>query len=361
MNNSDKLEEFLQQNRIEPEKWKRSGLSWDTLQAIAVDHEQNKDSLNLTAEFIAKTIQSFKGVHSVRWRVKNTDHLLEKIIRKAAADNEKYRKIDITNYFDCVSDLVGVRALHLFKNDCFTIDKVIKNKWNLSETPIAYVREGDDKQLNEQFSSAGLDAQVHTMGYRSIHYNVKTSLYARPVITEIQVRTIFEEAWSEIDHTVRYPNFSENPLVGYFLQIFNRLSGSADEMGSFVQSLVLEIDNRENEIAQIRSDRQQALDDMERTVSELENLRQQDANSKESILRLRNELNRMKSTNLTEGSLSAAEAIGRSGVTSSWASIMERSALLSDYRDPISSVLDEILKRKFATAELQHSIKKQEP
>jgi hypothetical protein len=51
------------------------------------------------------------------------------------------------------------------------------------------------------------------------------------------VRTIFEEGWSEIDHNIRYPNFSDNPLTNNLLMILNRLAGSADEMSSFVQEL----------------------------------------------------------------------------------------------------------------------------
>ncbi|HHQ4619896.1 TPA: hypothetical protein ACSP2N_003953, partial [Aeromonas veronii] len=54
----------------------------------------------------------------------------------------------------------------------------------------------------------------------------------------------FEEGWSEIDHVVRYPNFSNNQHVSNFLQIFNRLSGSADEMGSFAKQLAKELQDR---------------------------------------------------------------------------------------------------------------------
>lgn len=38
----------------------------------------------------------------------------------------------------------------------------------------------------------------------------------------------------EIDHKVRYPNFSDDKLIESILQTFNRIAGSADEIGSFV-------------------------------------------------------------------------------------------------------------------------------
>jgi hypothetical protein len=46
-----------------------------------------------------------------------------------------------------------------------------------------------------------------------------------------------EEAWSEIDHRVRYPSFSDDRLLAAFLLTFNRVAGTADEMGSFVHAL----------------------------------------------------------------------------------------------------------------------------
>jgi ppGpp synthetase/RelA/SpoT-type nucleotidyltranferase len=168
-------------------------------------------------------------VHSVRWRVKDTDHLLEKIIRKCAEGHKKYKNVDSKNYFEIVSDLVGLRALHLFKDDCFSIDSDLRRTWTPSEPPIAYVREGDPPDLTKKFGEHGFEVKEHPAGYRSVHYIFLTQPFQRKVFAEIQVRTIFEEGWSEIDHRVRYPNFSNDQLVSYFLTIFNRLAGSADE------------------------------------------------------------------------------------------------------------------------------------
>ena len=58
---------------------------------------------------------------------------------------------------------------------------------------------------------------------------------------EIQVRTVFEEAWSEIDHIIRYPYDVDNPVLTEYLAIFNRIVGSADEMGMFIKKLKKEV------------------------------------------------------------------------------------------------------------------------
>jgi hypothetical protein len=66
---------------------------------------------------------------------------------------------------------------------------------------------------------------------------VAAKLSKKVVLVEIQVRTIFEEGWSEIDHLIRYPYVKDNPILEQYLVMFNRLAGSADEMGTFLLSL----------------------------------------------------------------------------------------------------------------------------
>jgi putative GTP pyrophosphokinase len=108
------------------------------------------------------------------------------------------------------------------------------------------------------------------------------------------VRTIFEEGWSEIDHRIRYPNFSDNPLVNYFLTIFNRLSGSADEMGGFVKGLTATLGDLQEQITDANTSKEQSLQAMENALNQIEQLRQQDAESKESIAKLKAEIDQFR-------------------------------------------------------------------
>lgn len=227
--------EFRQQNGITDAEWEIAKIDWDTLSAIGSHHEEQKNSLARAAEAMARDLQSIDRAHSVRFRVKDTDHLLVKIIRKRVEGSEKYSDIGLQNYQAKITDLVGVRALHLFKEDLFRIDRSIRDAWELEENPpVAYVRGGD---FGEKLEDAGFDVKAHKAGYRSVHYIVSTSPGRQKILVEIQVRTIFEEGWAEIDHTVKYPNFSDDESVAEFLGIFNRLAGAADEMGSFVRRM----------------------------------------------------------------------------------------------------------------------------
>ncbi|WP_369952309.1 RelA/SpoT domain-containing protein [Ralstonia syzygii] len=228
------LDDFLLENHVTREEWESSGADWNTLLEIAKDHELRKDRLQSTAEHYARDLQKMDGVHSVRFRVKDTTHLLEKIVRKLIDKPEEYKEISAQNYHKIITDLVGIRAIHLFKDECIAIDKQIKDHFNITEGPIANIRPGDSDLL---YRDNGIEVDTRDSGYRSIHYIVSDSSRRRETFSEIQVRTIFEEGWSEIDHQVRYPNFSDDETLREFLGVFNRIAGAADEMGSFVRRL----------------------------------------------------------------------------------------------------------------------------
>ncbi|WP_426396866.1 RelA/SpoT domain-containing protein [Ralstonia sp. R-29] len=228
------LDEFLRENHVTREEWESSGADWSVLVEIANDHELRKDRLQSTAEHYARDLQKMDGVHSVRFRVKDTAHLLAKIVRKLIEKPEEYKKISAQSYHKIITDLVGIRAIHLFKDECIAIDKQIKDHFNITEGPIANIRPGDSDYL---YRDNGIEIDTRDSGYRSIHYIVSDSSRKRETFSEIQVRTIFEEGWSEIDHQVRYPSFSDDETLKEFLGVFNRIAGAADEMGSFVRGL----------------------------------------------------------------------------------------------------------------------------
>ncbi|WP_059411707.1 RelA/SpoT domain-containing protein [Cupriavidus basilensis] len=290
------MEEFLERNRISDADWNRSGCVWEVLVAIAEDHLENHETLVTTAEMFARMIQRIDDVHSVRFRVKDVEHLLEKIVRKCSADDvqEKYKSISVDTYSTVITDLVGIRALHLFKADCFGIDTGIRREWKLCEEPVAYVREGDSDEFREALREHGLTVQEHKAGYRSVHYVASTRPGKRDVFVEVQVRTIFEEGWSEIDHSIRYPNFSDDPVLEHFLTIFNRMAGAADEMGSFVKLLSAysaESAAQQNVYAKERDD---AIAKMEEAIDEATRSAQRSAEQDEMLAKLAAEVKRLK-------------------------------------------------------------------
>jgi ppGpp synthetase/RelA/SpoT-type nucleotidyltranferase len=265
------IDEFLDNNCLTAEQFEKADFSWGELQEIGLAHYDNIPALSETAGLISSILQQGQDVHSVRWRIKDPEHLMAKIIRKRNEDevSEKYRSITKDNYTDVITDLIGIRVLHLFKEDWETIHNYLNSKWEFQESPIVYIREGDAPDINIE----GSIEKTHPAGYRSVHYIISTRLLKNSIYTEIQVRTIFEEAWSEIDHRVRYPNFKNNEVLNYFLLIFNRFAGSADEMGTFVLSLKNELKEsieRSIKISEIEKEKEIYLAKIDELVSNLE-------------------------------------------------------------------------------------------
>ncbi len=234
---------FLKKYNISKDDFSKSKVDWNEVKEIYIHYQGIKNQFEPTAKDIVERLIQLRCVHSVKYRIKDSEHLIEKIIRKKIASNKKI--FSLNNYTEKITDIIGIRALHLFKDDWLNIHDFIINTWDLKEKPIAYIREGDTKSYISNFKDKGCNIKKHEHGYRSVHYLIATNPTKKSFITEIQVRTIFEEGWSEIDHVIRYPYDMKNPLLAQYLNIFNRFAGGADEMGTYIKFLQLELNLKE--------------------------------------------------------------------------------------------------------------------
>ncbi|MFY7733530.1 MAG: RelA/SpoT domain-containing protein [Bacteroidia bacterium] len=258
---------FFEKYNIENGDFEKTGLKWSDLQKIYSDYLKEVPKLEASAVYLFNSLMKNSYVHSVRYRIKDAEHVIEKIIRKKA--NNPEQKISIENYKTVLTDLIGLRALHLFKEEWLPIHELVTTTWDLYEQPTVYYREGDSAEYKTKFKEIGCETKEHPFGYRSVHYIVETKPAKRTYYAEIQVRTIFEEAWSEIDHKIRYPYDQENILFGQFLLILNRLAGSADEMGTFIQFLKKEIQNKEESYRQAILEKDKLIQSLEQKVKEI--------------------------------------------------------------------------------------------
>ena len=166
-------------------------------------------------------------VHSVKSRMKDLQHLREKIQRKSSAKDP----ITPENIFDRITDIAGVRALHLYQAQFSRIHDAITQQldsgdWTLYEPPIAYTW---DPESQDFFVGHGLSVEVKESLYTSIHYVVRS----RPDSTtfcEIQVRTLFEEIWGEIDHRINYPEPTNNEVCRDQIGVLARLVGAGSRL-----------------------------------------------------------------------------------------------------------------------------------
>ena len=119
------MEEFLERHDLPRKEFDKTSLKIDELNAIANDHEGKKHQLIQAANYISNMLQPVPAVHSVKSRLKRPDSLVAKIIRKRIEFPE--RSIGLGNYETEITDLIGTRALHLFKGQWKPILDYAKN------------------------------------------------------------------------------------------------------------------------------------------------------------------------------------------------------------------------------------------
>ena len=162
-----------------------------------------------TVLFFFENNPALKGiVHSVKSRMKDPEHLKDKIQRKLKSG----KIIDENNLFTVVNDLIGVRVLYLYQDQFQLIHNELLKKvdetkdWMFVEAPKAYTW---DPETREYFEKLNIHTEVRDTYYTSVHYVIKPNNELSNITCEIQVRTLFEEIWGEIDHTINYPHQTE--------------------------------------------------------------------------------------------------------------------------------------------------------
>lgn len=166
-------------------------------------------------------------VHSCKSRLKDREHLRDKITRKIAAG----RRIDESNLFDEITDLAGVRILHLYQDGFRSIDCVIRKKvnggdWYLAEKPKAYTW---DPENVEFFKSFDLEIIEKATSYTSVHYLLRPRQDSW-ICCELQVRTLFEEIWGEVDHQINYPQPTKNVACIEQIKVLSKIVGAGSRL-----------------------------------------------------------------------------------------------------------------------------------
>ena len=239
-------EHFLNKYPCIEEQIKKYEINFEELKNIYSDYIKYRNSYENQADFIANILRSQNTVHSVKSRIKEPDRLIEKIVRKTEDRKNKYGDdfyFNVDNYKNEINDLIGIRVIHIFKEQWREIHEFIINTWKVIEIT-ANIREGDN---TKDFEELNIEVRSRASGYRSVHYLVEFYPSNQKVIAEIQVRTIFEEGYGEIDHRLRYSHNEIPEILKSNLLLFNRIVGSADEMASLINNLNKEWIEKENQ------------------------------------------------------------------------------------------------------------------
>ncbi|MFZ5893410.1 MAG: RelA/SpoT domain-containing protein [Myxococcota bacterium] len=170
-------------------------------------------------------------LHSIRMRLKSESSLADKLARK----REDAEPIQPDELLKRVNDLAGIRLLHLYQAQFPLIHDVIDSQvkrgdWAMHESPIAYTWDPESRVFFEGF---GLQTKVKESFYTSIHYVLKPRTDS-PICCELQVRTLFEEIWGEIDHQINYPHPVDDTSCREQLRVLSRLVGAGTRLADSI-------------------------------------------------------------------------------------------------------------------------------
>ena len=221
--------DFLRKYDYDSDEVSAAGIVWSDLRRIYADHKKRVAALKPVGSMVAERLMQRDAVHSVGSRAKKPEHLVEKILRKSTSQGSVWATF--ADYRTVVTDLVGARALYLFLDDWRAIHKFILNTWDLQDPPKANVRPNDPAENKSVFSRAGCEIVERPTGYRAVHYLARVKPEKEECIVEIQVRTLFEEAASELDHRVRYPYFMNEPSLENMAGKVHQIAALGDEVG----------------------------------------------------------------------------------------------------------------------------------
>lgn len=251
----EEYDNFLLSNEINECQANKYGITKDFYYSILIDalKSQDKllsDSLSITNRFVSKC----KKIHSIRFRVKDPEHLIEKIYRKRIKNDINYTSLNKDNYKNIIDDLIGVRVLLLFKEDVIDVDKYVRNEFEILQNPEINYSIGDDLDYLNDLPDDVLK-KPHENSYRSLHYVLKKD----DIKFELQVRTLSQEIWGEIDHKYNYPNNKPTNNTVSALNILNTLTKVTDDVSSYISISKIEQEKLKKEYDNLQKERDKIL------------------------------------------------------------------------------------------------------
>ncbi len=133
------------------------------------------------------------------------------------------------NLFGKINDLAGLRLLHLHTRQFANINQCLtrifgEQHYRIVEQPTA--RAWDDES-RDYFKSIGIKCVKSDSMYTSVHYVIAPN---RQYTCEIQVRTLAEELWGEVDHSMNYPKKTESLACREQIKVLARVTSSCSRL-----------------------------------------------------------------------------------------------------------------------------------
>lgn len=164
----------------------------------AQEGETLDDACAAFTAMVAAVVAQAGGVDiaKVEGRVKDADECIRKFVRKYRPTlEERNLPYDIQSY---ITDLIGVRVVCLYEDELEKVAQILRAHFTVIDVT--------DKV-------AAVESTEASFGYKGLHLDLKLSAQQRDqpehaahahLPFELQVRTIIQDAWSVLDHKIKY-------------------------------------------------------------------------------------------------------------------------------------------------------------
>lgn len=174
-----------------------------------------------------------KFVRFIKHRLKDPKHLRTKLRKKALEDKAQGGKPAVSkeNLFREITDLAGVRILHLYTDEIAEMnDRILailkEQRFTVVEGPVANIW---DNEADQYFTKLGFKTEIRDTMYTSVHYIIELRTASR-IRCELQVRTLADEVWGEVSHTIDYPKLTRSIACKEQLRVLARVTSGCTRL-----------------------------------------------------------------------------------------------------------------------------------
>lgn len=191
-------------------------ISYDDILKYLKIHEPTFKSLNNKTKIkLCPDIEERDNIpiYLTKDRVKSADSIYLKV-----------KKNGINN-LDTITDFAGFRILCLFDQSLLDIHKFIINKmydefklsqfklFNWGSERYSHFVNSLEKIVYDKNKTIAIDKIEKESGYKSIHYLFKQTTNGHDYSIEIQLRTLLQDVWGELEHKLSYKKGNIHPHI----------------------------------------------------------------------------------------------------------------------------------------------------
>lgn len=159
-------------------------------------------------------------IHDISGRVKSFDSCVQKYNRKYRSKHETAGGVE--KIADLITDLIGIRIVCLYEDDINRVADIVRSTFDV---PNQTEKAVELKKDPNRFGYQALHCDLH-LGAPRIDLGEYRSFSG--INVELQIRTIFQDAWSVLDHQLKYKK-TIHPSLSRRINVFAALCELADQ------------------------------------------------------------------------------------------------------------------------------------